>query len=88
MQVFYRSLKESTESRLKLWRASRDMVRLLQALVDLLDLKIINSKAIDLKNINAVMDGIPDWWKEDYDSVWQEDPVRLCKLYEDSKSQD
>jgi len=36
------------------------MVRLLQALVDLSSLNIINSRAIDLKNINAVVDGSPD----------------------------
>jgi len=31
-------------------------MRLLQTLVDLLDLKIINKRAIDLTNINTVVD--------------------------------
>jgi len=36
------------------------MVRLLQALVDLSSLKIINSRALNLANINAVVDGSSD----------------------------
>jgi len=56
-------LKESmkiTVSQLKSRRVNHDTVRLLQALVDLLGLKIINSRVIDLANINAVVDGSPD----------------------------
>jgi len=34
-------------------------VKLLQTLVDLSGLKIINSRTMDLKNINAIVDGSP-----------------------------
>ena len=60
MQVCTDRLKKSMEITVKLRRTSRDTVRLLQALMDLSGLKIINSRAIDLKNINAVVDGSPD----------------------------
>jgi len=52
----YNSVKESTEITV----TSQDMVRLLQSLVNLLGLKIINSRIIDLANINTVVDGSPD----------------------------
>jgi len=63
------------------------MVRLLQASMDLSGLKIINSMAINLKNINTVVDDSPDWWKKDHDSVWREGPIRLWQLCEDAKFQ-
>ena len=56
MQVMYNSVKESIEITV----SSQDMVRLLQSLVNLLGLKIINSRIIDLANINTVVDGSPD----------------------------
>ena len=56
LQVLYNSVKESTEITV----TSQDMVRLLQSLVNLLGLKIINSRIIDLANINTVVDGSPD----------------------------
>ena len=49
-------LKELTEIMVKVMQTSRDTVRLLHTLMDLSDLKIINSRAIDLTNINTVVD--------------------------------
>ena len=55
--------------------------------MDLSGSKIIDSRIIDMTNINTVVDGIPDRWKEDRDSVRREGPVRPWQLCEDGKSQ-
>ena len=60
MQILYILVKRIDRSRLKLQWTSRDMVRLLQILVDLSDLKIINNRVIDLADINTVVDGNPN----------------------------
>ena len=56
VHFLYRSVKELTEITYKIRRTSHYTVRLLKALVDLSGLKIINSKALDLTNINPVVD--------------------------------
>ena len=84
---FTNQLRNRRRSWSKLRRASRDMVRLLQSLVDLSSLEIINSSAIDLVNINTIVDDSPYWWKEDHISGWREGPVRPWQLCEDSTFQ-
>ena len=49
-------LRNRWRSRSKLRQTSRDTVRLMLALVDQSGLKIINSRVIDLANINTVVD--------------------------------
>jgi len=80
-------LKNQQRSQSKLRGASRDTVRLLQALVDLSSLKIINSRTINLTNINAVVDNNPNWWKKDHGSVRLEGLLRPWQLCEDGESQ-
>ena len=50
---FVQFSKEIDRDQGQLQRDSHDTVRLLQALVDLSSFKIINSRVIDLTNINA-----------------------------------